>query len=87
MSNKMNKGLSQTLHEALEDYIKTFDSPQHMTNLWPAVIEETEKTLLEFAFKHAQNNKVLASKMLGINRNTFYRKIESYGLLHKKKGA
>lgn len=42
------------------------------------VLEQVEKPLIELALKTYRGNQVRAAKMLGINRNTLKKKIDTY---------
>lgn len=39
-----------------------------------------ERTAIKHAMKRTQNNKVQAAKLVGLNRNTFRKRIEAYEL-------
>ena len=49
-------------------------------NLYPLVIGEIEKPLLETVMHQAKGNQSRAARMLGINRNTLRKKLAQYGL-------
>ncbi|MCX5681218.1 MAG: hypothetical protein NT079_02925 [Candidatus Omnitrophica bacterium] len=45
------------------------------------VINDVEKSLIEEALAYSLGNKILAAKILGINRNTIHSKIRKLGIL------
>lgn len=49
--------------------------------LYPAVIAEVEKPLLQRVMAMVNYNQIQAAQMLGINRNTLRKKLSAYGLL------
>ncbi len=49
-------------------------------NVYGKVMESTEKLLIEKALKRAYGNQSIASKILGINRNTLRVKIKKLGI-------
>ncbi|MCF6292120.1 MAG: response regulator [Robiginitomaculum sp.] len=53
-------------------------------NLHQFIIGAVEKPLLEIALQQTGNNQIKAAKLLGINRNTFRKKIQMHLLSQKK---
>jgi Fis family transcriptional regulator len=49
--------------------------------IYDMVLAAVERPMLEVVMKHAQGNQLKASEMLGINRNTLRKKLQSHGLL------
>ena len=47
-----------------------------------AAVEKTERYTLEKALRQAQGNRQEAARLVGVSRASFYRKLQSYGLLH-----
>ena len=45
------------------------------------VMAAVERPMLEVVMEKAKNNQTVASKMLGINRNTLRKKLQEHGLL------
>lgn len=74
------KGLSQLVHDALENYMKTVEDPRQVSNLLATVNHEVERTLVEFALKVSDYNKVHTAQLLGINRNTLYKRLNFYNI-------
>lgn len=55
-----------------------------LTGLYSVVIEQVERPLLELALRAYNGNQVKTAQMLGINRNTLKKKIDSYKIRVKK---
>ncbi len=55
-----------------------------LTGLYGVVIEQVERPLLELALRAYNGNQVKTAQMLGINRNTLKKKIDSYKIRVKK---
>lgn len=55
--------------------------------LYDVVLQQVEKPLLELALRATNGNQVKTAQMLGINRNTLKKKIDSYKIRVKRLGA
>jgi DNA-binding protein Fis len=49
-------------------------------NLYPLVINEVEKIIIEITLQETKNNYFRAAQVLGISRSKLYRKIEKLGV-------
>jgi DNA-binding protein Fis len=49
-------------------------------HIYRALIDDAEKTLIEKALERSFGNKILAAKILGINRNTIRTKIKKLNI-------
>jgi len=63
--------------EDLPSHLQPVTSREELTSLF---LEDTEKKLILKALKATHGNRVKASKLLGIHRNTLHRKIKKYGI-------
>lgn len=54
-------------------------------NIHPLIMQEVEKYIIEIVLQETNYNYLRASKLLGIGRNTLYRKIEALGIQSPKK--
>ncbi len=54
-------------------------------NLYDQVIEHIERPLIQCALEHCRGNRIRAAKLLGINRNTLYKKIKNLNIPTGKK--
>ncbi|MEM7196226.1 MAG: DNA-binding transcriptional regulator Fis [Pseudomonadota bacterium] len=72
--------LSGPVKDSVSKYLNDLNG-ENASNLYQMVLEEVEKPLLEVVMKHTQSNQSEASRLLGINRNTLRKKLETYGLI------
>lgn len=70
-----HNGLSHSLTKALDTYIKTIGDGEDVSGLWATIMTEVEGSLIAFALTHTQGNKTVAAQMLGLSRNTLYKKM------------
>jgi len=54
-------------------------------NIHPLIMQEIEKYILKIVLQETNYNYLRSSKLLGIGRNTLYRKIESLQIESPKK--
>ncbi len=54
-----------------------------LKGLYNVVLEQVEKPLIELALKANRGNQVRSAKMLGINRNTLKKKIDTYQIAYR----
>ncbi|MBL9028989.1 MAG: Fis family transcriptional regulator [Caedimonas sp.] len=73
-------GLDCVVESKLKTYFKALNGDPPTTNLHARIIREVEKPLIALALKHTKGNKVKAAALLGMNRNTLYKKIQELGL-------
>ena len=71
--------LAQAVEQTLNEYL-TLLAEEEVTNLHPMVMEQVESALIRYILIHTDGNRAQAARLLGINRNTLYRKITHYGL-------
>lgn len=55
-----------------------------LTGVYDLVLEQVERPLLEIALKAHNGNQVKTAQMLGINRNTLKKKIDTYKIRARK---
>ena len=48
-------------------------------NIYPLIMQEVERSLIDLVLRETNNNYFRAAKVLGISRSTLYRKIETLG--------
>ncbi len=56
-------------------------------NIYPLIVEEVEKNIIELVLKETNYNYLHAAKLLGIGRSTLYRKIEHLKIAKKKESC
>jgi Fis family transcriptional regulator len=71
--------LGECVRQSLAVYFADLEGTEAQ-NLYPLVIGEIEKPLLEAVMHQAGGNQSRAARMLGINRNTLRKKLTQYGL-------
>ena len=71
--------LGECVRQSLAVYFADLEGTEAQ-NLYPLVIGEIEKPLLETVMHQAKGNQSRAARMLGINRNTLRKKLDQYGL-------
>ncbi len=71
--------LGECVRQSLVTYFADLEGTEAQ-NLYPLVIGEIEKPLLEAVMHQARGNQSRAARMLGINRNTLRKKLTQYGL-------
>ncbi|MEK6554392.1 MAG: helix-turn-helix domain-containing protein, partial [Bdellovibrionota bacterium] len=54
------------------------DSDVELSGLYSVVLEQVEKPLIELTLMNCRGNQVRAAQLLGINRNTLKKKIDTY---------
>ncbi len=54
-----------------------------LNGLYGLVMEQVEKPLIELSLRNHKGNQVRTAKMLGINRNTLKKKIDTYDIKFK----
>lgn len=72
--------LSQHVAAALEGYFAHMGD-QVPENVYELVLNEIELPLLQAVMKYCRYNQSKAAQVLGLNRGTFRKKLEFYGLL------
>jgi len=71
--------IDDVVTKSLERYFKDLDGMDPQP-IYEMVISAVERPMLEVVMRHAENNQVKASEMLGINRNTLRKKLHSHGI-------
>ncbi len=71
--------IDDVVTKSLERYLKDLDGMDPQP-IYEMVISAVERPMLEVIMRYAENNQVRASEMLGINRNTLRKKLQSHGI-------
>jgi Fis family transcriptional regulator len=78
---KDRKGpLAACVRQSMERYFDDLDGAK-ATNVYDMVVAEVEKPLLEIVMRHVKGNQCKAADILGINRNTLRKKLQTHKLL------
>jgi Fis family transcriptional regulator len=72
--------IEECIVRSLDKYFRDLNG-EHPTGLYEMLMHTVERPLLEVVMREAEQNQSLASGMLGINRNTLRKKLQSHGLL------
>ena len=83
MSNEFNtkkRSLRGEVKRAIKRYYRNLDGESPI-ELYKLTLSQIEPPLLEVVLKKCKGNQSEASKVLGLNRGTFRKKLEKYGLL------
>lgn len=73
-------GLKACVEEALDEYFASLEGERPCGQLYYVVLAEVEQALLERILRETGDNQRQAADLLGLNRNTLRKKIQSYGL-------
>ena len=68
--------IADTVRRSLEKYFRDLDG-EKPRSVYDMVIQNVERPLLEVVLDRAEGNQTIAAKMLGINRNTLRKKMQS----------
>jgi len=68
--------IADTVRRSLEKYFKDLDG-EMPTSVYDMVIRNVERPLLEVVLDRAEGNQTIAAQMLGINRNTLRKKMQT----------
>ena len=69
--------LADCVKRSLERYFKDMDG-ERPTSIYDMVLKNVERPMLELVLDRAAGNQSVAAEMLGINRNTLRKKIQSH---------
>lgn len=76
---KKRDPLAVCVTQSMQQYFNDLNG-QPAKNLHSFFIAEVEKPFLEVVMDHVQGNQTQAAELLGINRNTLRKKLQTYGL-------
>ena len=78
MTNK--HPITECIETQLQSYLNDLKGTPP-TDIYQMVLAVVEKPMLELVMQHAKQNQSLAAQYLGINRNTFHKKLVEHHLL------
>jgi Fis family transcriptional regulator len=71
--------IATCVRKAMGQYFSDLDGETPCA-IYEMVVGCVEKPLLEVILNHAQGNQTRAAELLGINRNTLRKKMQTYGI-------
>jgi len=71
--------IATCVRKAMGQYFSDLDGETPCA-IYEMVVSCVEKPLLEVILSHAQGNQTRAAELLGINRNTLRKKMQTYGI-------
>lgn len=85
VANLLSVSLEKLVRSKLEVLFEQQREAQvELDDLYAVVIQQVERPLIELALRNFRGNQMRAAQMLGINRNTLRKKIESYRIKVKE---
>lgn len=79
VANLQSVSLEKLVKSKLEVIFKEQkDADVELSGLYSFILEQVERPLIELTLKNCQGNQVRAAQLLGINRNTLKKKIDTY---------
>ncbi len=78
----------QSLEDVVRNKLSNFlDKAEDcdIEDLYPVVLAQVEKPLIELTLKRSAGNQLQAARMLGINRNTLRKKIQELKIDHPRR--
>jgi Fis family transcriptional regulator len=85
VANLQSVSLERLVKSKLEVLFQQQKEAQvQLSGLYDMVIEQVEKPLIELALASLNGNQVKTAQLLGINRNTLKKKIDTYNIRIKR---
>ena len=69
--------LAECVRKSVQRYLRDLNG-EEASRMYQMVLDQVEKPLLEVVMKHSEDNQSRASRMLGINRNTLRKKLDTH---------
>ena len=76
-----NVKLRSSVAVAVSSYLNILDGEIPGDGIYQIVVSEVERELFRFVYQYCGENQSLATKVLGISRATFRKKITAFGLI------
>ncbi len=86
VSSRMLPGIEEVLEKKLEELVLVLRSgDDRKSRLYEDILEIVERGLIKIALRRSNQVKTSAASFLGINRNTFQKKMTQLGITNDKK--
>jgi len=72
--------MARYVRKAMAEYFKDLDGEEPSCAVYDMVIHCVEKPLIETVLHHTSGNQTRAAELLGLNRNTLRKKIQTHGI-------
>ena len=73
-------GLASTVERHLRSYFAAHEDDLPSSGLYNRILQEIERPLLTLTLAQCEGNQLRAAELLGLNRNTLRKKIQTLGL-------
>jgi Fis family transcriptional regulator, factor for inversion stimulation protein len=77
---KNENDIARYVRKALDDYFVDLNGEEPSCGVYDMVMNCVEKPLIETVLFHAGGNQTRAAELLGLNRNTLRKKIQTHGI-------
>lgn len=77
---KNENDIARYVRKALDDYFDDLGGEQPSCAIYDMVMNCVEKPLIETVLLHSGGNQTRAAELLGLNRNTLRKKIQTHGI-------
>jgi two-component system, NtrC family, nitrogen regulation response regulator GlnG len=74
-----DSSLEDVVRYKLSQFMENFGS-YDVNDLYPVILAQVEKPLIELTLRRSRGNQLKAAQILGINRNTLRKKIQTLGI-------
>jgi Fis family transcriptional regulator, factor for inversion stimulation protein len=78
--NLNDNDIARTVRSVMETYLHDLEGEMPSCSVYDMVMNCVEKPLLETVLHHAGGNQTRAADLLGINRNTLRKKMQTLGI-------
>lgn len=73
--------LRSSVTDAVNSYLAILDGEIPSGGIYTIITGEVERELFNFVYNHCKKNQTLATKILGISRATFRKKMIEFGFI------
>lgn len=81
MDTALKQGFSQEIHTYIRFYLESLKDSMPKGHLYGLILNQVEKALFEEVMLFTKENQSVAAEILGINRNTLRKKLQSLNII------